>query len=52
MFTKFLRRFLKSTLMITIAASAAFTQQNPAALRGRITDEMNATIVGASVTIT
>jgi hypothetical protein len=64
MFTKLLRCFLKSTLMIAVAASAAYGQQNTAALRsriteeasasirGRITDEMSASIVGASVTIT
>jgi hypothetical protein len=38
--------------MITIGASAAFSQQNGAALRGVIADEMNATVVGASVMIT
>ena len=52
MFTHFLRCFLKSTFMIAIAASAALSQQNTSSLRGRITDELNATVVGASVTIT
>ncbi|HEU4510373.1 MAG TPA: carboxypeptidase-like regulatory domain-containing protein [Pyrinomonadaceae bacterium] len=52
MFTKLLRCFLKSTLVITVAASPAVSQQNSAAVRGRISDEMNASIVGASVTIT
>lgn len=52
MFTKVLRCFFKSTLMIAVAASAAFGQQNSAAVRGRVIDEMNASIVGASVTIT
>ena len=51
MFTKLLRYLLKSTLIIAIAASAAFGQQNSAAVRGRISDEMNASIVGAAVTI-
>ena len=52
MFTQLLRCFLKLTLVITVAASPAFSQQNSAALRGRISDELNASIVGASVTIT
>jgi hypothetical protein len=52
MFTKLLRCFLKSTLMITVAASPVASQQNSAALRGRISDELKASIVGASVTIT
>lgn len=52
MFTKLLRCFLKSALVITVAASPAISQQNSAALRGRISDELNASIVGASVTIT
>ncbi|HEX2270486.1 MAG TPA: carboxypeptidase regulatory-like domain-containing protein, partial [Pyrinomonadaceae bacterium] len=38
--------------MIAIAAPAVMGQQNGTALRGRISDEMNASIVGASVTIT
>ena len=50
MYTKLLRCFLKSTLIITIAASAAFSQaQNTSALRSRITDELNATVASASV---
>ncbi len=52
MFTQLLRCFLKLTLVITVAASPAFSQENSAALRGRISDELNASIVGASVTIT
>jgi hypothetical protein len=52
MFTKLLRRFLKTTLIIAIAVAAAFGQQNRAALRGLITDELGAAIVGAAVTIT
>ena len=52
MFTKVLRCFLKSALLIAVTASAAFGQQNSAAVRGRVIDEMNASIVGASVTIT
>lgn len=52
MFTKFLRYFLESTLMIAVAAAAAFGQQNSTAVRGRVADELNASIVGASVTIT
>ncbi|HYJ86407.1 MAG TPA: carboxypeptidase-like regulatory domain-containing protein [Pyrinomonadaceae bacterium] len=51
MFTKLIPRFLKTTLIIAIAATALFGQQNRAALRGLITDEMGAAIVGASVTI-
>lgn len=52
MFTKLLRRFFRTSLVIAIAAAALFGQQNRAALRGLITDEMGSAIVGASVTIT
>ena len=52
MFTKLLRCLLKSTLILAVAASAAFGQQNSTAVRGRVADELNASIVGASVTIT
>jgi hypothetical protein len=52
MFAKLLRRFLKTTLVMAIAVTAAIGQQNRAALRGLISDELGAAIVGASVTIT
>jgi hypothetical protein len=52
MFTELRRCLLNSTLLITIAASAAYGQLNQAAVRGRITDELRAVIVGADVTIT
>ena len=51
MFTKLLRYFVKWALMTAIAASAAYGQ-NQASVRGRITDELRAVIVGADVTIT
>jgi hypothetical protein len=51
MSTKILRHFLKSTLLLAIAVSA-YAQQNNASLRGRVSDELNASIVGASITIT
>jgi len=38
--------------MLAVAASAAFSQQNSTVVRGRVIDELNASIVGASVTIT
>jgi Carboxypeptidase regulatory-like domain/TonB dependent receptor len=52
MLTVLLRRTLSTTLVICVAALAVFAQQNRASLRGSIKDELGATIVGASVTIT
>ena len=52
MIAQLLRRFLKTTLIIAMAVVAVIGQQNRAALRGLITDELGAAIVGASVTIT
>jgi hypothetical protein len=55
MLTTLLQRYLRTTLVIAIviAATASFTlaQQNRASLRGLITDELGAAIVGASVTV-
>ncbi|MCU1266559.1 MAG: Cna protein B-type domain protein [Acidobacteria bacterium] len=52
MFTTLLQRYLRTTLVLAIAVSAAFGQQNRASLRGLITDELGAAIVGVSVTLT
>ena len=52
MFTKLLQRYLRTILVVAIAMSAAFGQQNRGSLRGLVKDELGASIVGASVTIT
>src|SRR6266550_4112120 len=52
MFTKLLRRSLITALVVAIAISSAVGQQNRGTLRGLVKDELGASIVGASVTIT
>ncbi|HET9714286.1 MAG TPA: carboxypeptidase-like regulatory domain-containing protein, partial [Pyrinomonadaceae bacterium] len=45
-------KILASTLLVIIAATLAAAQQNRGTLRGLITDELGAAIVGANVTLT
>src|SRR6266480_5134049 len=52
MFTKPFQRYFRTMLIIAVAVSAAFGQQNRGSLRGLVKDELGASIVGASVTIT
>ena len=52
MFTKLFRHYLRTILILVIAASAVHGQQNRGSLRGLITDELGAAIVGASVMLT
>lgn len=52
MFTKLFHPYLRTIVVIVIAVSAVYGQQNRASLRGLITDEQSAAIVGASVTLT
>ena len=52
MITKPLQRYLSTILVIAVTVFAAFGQQNRASLRGLITDEQGAAIVGATVTLT
>ena len=52
MITKPIRLYLRSILIIAVIAFAAVAQQNRASLRGLITDELGAAIVGATVIIT
>jgi hypothetical protein len=47
-----LRHFLFTVLITLIAVSTVIAQQNRASLKGLISDEMGAAIVGASVTLT
>src|SRR6185295_17442559 len=49
---KFLRQVLGSVLVLLLFAVAGFAQQTRGTLRGVIKDELGATIVGATVTIT
>ena len=51
MFAKLIGRFPKLGLILAIGAALVIAQQSRAALRGLITDELGAAIVGASVTI-
>jgi len=52
MFMKLFPQSLRVALVLALAVAGISAQQNRAALRGSITDEMGAVIVGASVTIT
>lgn len=52
MLTTLLQRYLRTTLVIAVVVSVTFGQQNRASLRGLVTDELGAALVGASVTIT
>jgi hypothetical protein len=52
MFMKLFPQSLRVALVVALAVAGISAQQNRAALRGSITDEMGAVIVGASVTIT
>lgn len=49
---KLFQPYLRAILVIAIAVTAVSAQQNRASLRGSVTDEMGAVIVGASVTLT
>jgi hypothetical protein len=50
--TNLLRRTLAVTLFLVLAAAVGFAQQTRGTLRGVIKDELGATIVGATVTLT
>jgi len=52
MLTTLLRYSLRIPLVLSLAASTLFAQQNRASVRGLITDELGAVIIGASVTLT
>src|SRR4051812_35255796 len=46
------RHLLSAGLLLLISVTSAFAQQTRASLRGLVTDELGAAIVGASVTLT
>ncbi len=50
--TNLLRRTLAVSLLLVLSVTAGLAQQTRVTLRGIITDELGATIVGATVTIT
>jgi carboxypeptidase family protein len=52
MLRRVLRQYLTTTLLIAFTVFAALGQQSRASLRGLVTDERSARIVGASVTLT
>ena len=50
--SKFLRQSFSALVIVVLSAAMAFAQQGRGTLRGVVSDELGATIVGATVTIT
>src|SRR6185503_10023464 len=50
--SKFLRQSFGAVLIVVLSAAIAFSQQARGTLRGVVSDELGATIVGATVTVT
>jgi hypothetical protein len=51
-FRNFLRRGFSTLLIVVLSAAIAFAQQGRGTLRGVVSDELGAAIVGATVTVT
>src|SRR6266567_6632679 len=49
---RLIKRFLEATCLLSLCLHAGLAQQRAGSLRGQVTDELGALVVGATVTLT